>query len=71
MIEDIKTQYSQVTRKTDFLIALAKELKRSPTTIRNHWFSAFWSIPEEQQPRTLELLKKTIKDQKDKKIAHE
>lgn len=65
MIENIKQLYSQVNHKSDFIVEVAKDVKRSPNTIRHHWFSkaGFWSIPEEFQPRVVELLQNKIIEQ--------
>jgi hypothetical protein len=35
--------------KTKIIKKLAKELGRSPNTLRNHWFGSFWLIPEAHQ----------------------
>lgn len=63
MIEKIKNLYSQVKGKTEFIKAVATDLNKSPLTLRNHWFSAFWSIPEENQARVVELLEERIQEQ--------
>lgn len=63
MIENIKNLYTQVDKKTKFIEMVADDLEKSPLTLRNHWFSAFWSIPDEHQERVVELLQNTIKNQ--------
>jgi len=60
MIENIKTLYSRINKKTKFIEMAADDLEKSPLTLRHHWFSAFWSIPEEYQERVVELLQNTI-----------
>lgn len=62
-IDKIKNLYSQVKAKTKFIEKVAVEINRSPKSLRNHWFSEFWSIPEEHQKTVLELLQKEIKEQ--------
>jgi len=64
MITTIQTLYSQIEKKTDFIKLVAKDLGKSPLTLRHHWFGQFWSIPEENQQRVKDLLKKQIKKQK-------
>ncbi|MEC4049778.1 hypothetical protein OX284_010095 [Flavobacterium sp. SUN046] len=62
-IDEIKDLYSQVKEKTKFIINVSPLIGRAPKTLRNHWFSEFWSIPKEHQPRVKELLETTIKNQ--------
>jgi hypothetical protein len=63
MTEEIKKLYSQLNHKTDFMLIVAKDLNKKPNTLKNHWFSGFFSIPDEYQERVIELLKITIKKQ--------
>lgn len=63
MIDNIKTLYQQVNKKTDFIKMAADDLGKSPLTLRQHWFGLFWSIPEEHQERVVELLQRTISQQ--------
>lgn len=65
MIENIKKLYSQVDYKTGFIEDVADALGKSPNTLRHHWFarSGFWSIPEEHQPKVVEMLQSQIKKQ--------
>jgi hypothetical protein len=69
MIENIQELYSRIEHKTNFIKLAAKDLGRSPLTLRQHWFAHFWSIPEEYQPRVVELLQNTIKKQNEKAKA--
>jgi hypothetical protein len=62
-IEQIKDLYSQIKQKTKFIEAAAKAIGRSPNSLRNHWFSEFWSIPAEHQETVKLLLEETIKGQ--------
>ena len=62
-IEVIRELYDQIDKKTKFIIKVAKDLGKSPQTVRVHWFAQFWSIPEEYQQRVIELLEETIKNQ--------
>jgi len=66
MIENIKKLWKQIDNKTNFIVMAANDLDKSPNTLRHHWFSnsGFWSVPEEHQPRVIELLQNTIKEQK-------
>lgn len=66
MIENIQELYSQIDEKTKFIILASNHLGKSPLTLRNHWFSAFWSIPEEYQEQIVKLLQNTIKKQNTK-----
>ena len=62
-IDEIKDLYSQVKRKNDFMKALAESLGKKPNTLKNHWFSGFFSIPDEHLEETKTFLQSTIKKQ--------
>lgn len=64
MIEQIQDLYSKVKGKTKFIKFAAQEVGNSPLTLRNHWFSAFWSIPAEHQQEVVDLLNKWLEKQK-------
>lgn len=60
-IENIKELYSQLKNKKEFMEIVSSDLDKKPNTLKNWWFSGFFSIPDEYQERVLELLKETIK----------
>lgn len=62
-IDNIKELYAQLNKKTQFIIDCANDLGKSPLSLRQHWFSKFWAIPEDYQDRVVELLQNTIKNQ--------
>jgi len=62
-IETIKMLYNQLKVKKDFILIVAEDLDKSTGTLQQHWFSRFWSIPKDYQPRVIELLKQTIREQ--------
>jgi hypothetical protein len=64
MIENIQKLWKKLDNKTEFIKLVAEDLDRSPNTLHNHWFARFWQVPEEHQPRVVELLQNTIKNQK-------
>lgn len=68
-IDQIKQMYKEVDGKVSFIELVASDVKRSPKTLRNHWFAEFWSIPEEHQPKVIELLKAKIASQIPKAVA--
>ncbi len=70
MIENIQELYAQINHKTNFIKMAAKDLGKSPLTLRAHWFGLFWAIPEHHQPRVVELLQNTIKKQNEKAKAN-
>lgn len=63
-MDNIKDLYSKLNHKTNFTILLAKELGKSPNSLRVHWFGNFWSIPEQYQDTVIRFLQNTIKNQK-------
>lgn len=62
-IGNIKELYSQLKNKKEFMEIVSDDLDKKPNTLKNWWFSGFFSIPDEYQDRVLELLKETIKNQ--------
>ncbi len=73
MIENIKTLFHQLDNKTDFILLASEDLGKSPNTLRHHWLSksGFWRVPEEYQPRLVELLQNTLATKNAKKIEVE
>lgn len=70
MIKEIQGLYAQIQKKTEFIKLVANDLGKSPLTLRNHWFSAFWSIPDENQPRVKALLCETLEKQTSKSLEN-
>ncbi len=68
MKENIKQLFRNVENKTEFIELLSKEFNRKPASIRNNWFSAFYSIPQENEARVVELLQRTIAAQNRKPV---
>jgi len=66
-IKNIQSLYSQISKKTDFIAMLAKDLGLNPQYVRGHYFSSFWTIPEKYEDRVIELLQKTIRLQSESK----
>lgn len=63
---NIRNLYNQISKKREFISMAAADLNKSPLTLRQHWFGQFWNIPEEHQPRIVELLQNTIATQNQK-----
>jgi hypothetical protein len=59
----IKTLYAQIDKKTMFIIEVADYFGKSPQSLRVHWFSSFWSIPEDYQDELIVLLELKIEEQ--------
>lgn len=64
-IDNIKELYQLIDKKTAFIQLVADDLKLSAQYLRGHYFSTFWSIPEDKQERIIYLLQNTIKGQKE------
>lgn len=60
-IDNIKFLYQKLGHKTNFIKDVANALNKAPATLRNHWFGAFWSIPEKYQDKIIEMLQKQIR----------
>lgn len=65
-IKNIQDLYKQLNHKGDFIKLVADDFGLSPLYVKNFWFckSGYWSIPEKNQDRVVELLQNTIKNQK-------
>ena len=63
MNTNIKQLFNQIENKFDFIILLSKEFKVKPNSIRNNWFSSYYSIPEKHESRVVEILQQTIRQQ--------
>ncbi len=63
MTNNIKKMYSNIINKKKFIELVAKKLDKNPVSIKNHWFTGFFKIPEEEQEAVVELLQNTIKKQ--------
>lgn len=64
-IDNIKNLWDKLPNdgsKTDFMVMLGKDIGRQPNTLKNHWFTSFWSIPKEFEDRVIELLQNTIRE---------
>ena len=69
-LENIKELYKQVEHQKVFIELLSREFNLAPLSIRNNWFSSFYSIPQKHHKRLTELLQRTIAAQNcRKKIA--
>lgn len=60
-LKKIQKEYKKVKHKTQFMIALADKLGKSRLTLKNHWFSSWWQIPEEYHEEVIRALKKAEK----------
>jgi len=63
MKQNIKQLFNQIENKFDFILLLSKEFKVKPNSIRNNWFSSYYSIPEKHESRVVEILQQTIRQQ--------
>ena len=63
MIAEIKTEYKKLNKKTAFIVGLSETLEKSPLSLRTHWFTSFWAIPKDYQPKVLKEIKKELKKQ--------
>lgn len=64
MIENIRTTlYPQIHVKNEFFMKLAKHLGKKPNTLKTHWFSGVWSIPDEHQAQVVDFMQNYIKSQ--------
>ena len=62
-MDNIKGLYPQIKQKTKFIKEVADYFGLNPQYVRGHYFSSFWTIPEDKQDRVIELLQNTIKNQ--------
>lgn len=62
-IDNIKDLYSQINKKTKFIGEVAKELDLNPQYVRGHYFSSFWTIPDDKQDTIISMLQNKIAEQ--------
>lgn len=60
-IDKIKELYALVPEKTKFISDLAEKLNKSPSGLRNNWFSSFWAIPKKHQDDVIRELEEVLK----------
>ena len=63
MNHNIKHLFDQIDNKLDLISLLSNEFKVKPNSIRNNWFSSYYSIPEKHESRVVEILQQTIRQQ--------
>lgn len=65
MKKEIRILWNQIEHKSDFIMELAKKVKRSPKTLRTHWFSKdkINTIPADMEQTVIKELRKKIKEQ--------
>jgi len=61
--ETIQNLYQQLESKSDFIKDVSKSLKKKPGTLKNHWFSCFFSIPETYEDQVIEMLEDAVSNQ--------
>lgn len=61
--DNIRNLYLQLEDKAKFITAVSKEFGRKPGTLKNHWFSSFFAIPENYEDKVITMLQKAIKNQ--------
>lgn len=62
-IDNIQNLYSQIEQKTKFIKEVADHFSLNPQYVRGHYFSSFWSIPEERQDEVISMLQNKISNQ--------
>ena len=68
MLDQIKANYKIVRNKNKFIRELAEYFHMSPLSIRNHWFSNHWAIPEYKQERCLLFLENYLHKQSKNRV---
>ncbi len=63
MKENIKQLYNELDNKKSFVLLCSDEFKIKPQSIRNNWFSGFYSIPDKHQEQLLKLLQNCLMQQ--------
>ena len=56
-MKEIKELYGKLKDKKAFCLELSEFVDTSPRSIYNHWFGAFWAIPEKYKALVLKMLK--------------
>ena len=62
-MDNIKSLYPQINEKTKFISEVAKEFDLNPQYVRSHYFSSFWTIPQDKQLKVIQMLQNKIAEQ--------
>lgn len=65
MKKEIKLLWDQINHKGEFMLHLAEIVKRSPKTLKSHWFTndKIITIPEAKEKTVIKEMRKWIKTQ--------
>lgn len=58
--ETIQELYLKLDNKANFIRKAAKAFDKRPGTLKNHWFSCFFSVPQVFEDRVIEMLNEAV-----------
>ena len=58
---NIKNLYSKASNKRELIILLAESFNITPLSVKNHWLSGFYQVPEKHQDRCIRIMQNFIK----------
>lgn len=64
-VDNIKSMWSQIDDKTDFLVKASKEFGRKVNTLRTHWFSKSnnYGMPDAEIDNVIKFMQNYLKAQ--------
>tara|TARA_R100001443_G_scaffold6700_3_gene15741 strand:- start:9259 stop:9474 length:216 start_codon:yes stop_codon:yes gene_type:complete len=67
---NIKNLYSKASNKRGLIILLAESFNMNPLSVKNHWLSGFYQVPEKHQDRCIRIMQNFIKVEQSQLITH-
>ncbi len=59
--DNIKNLYSKASNKKELTLLLAQTFNMNPLSVKNHWLSGFYQVPEKHQDRCIRIMQNFIK----------
>lgn len=67
---NIKNLYSKASNKKELILLLAQTFNMNPLSVKNHWLSGFYQVPEKHQDRCIRIMQNFIKVEQSQLIPH-
>ena len=68
--DNIKNLYNKANNKKELILLLAESFEITPLSVKNHWLSGFYQVPEKHQDRCIRIMQNFIKVEQSQLIPH-
>ena len=58
---NIKNLYGKASNKRELTLLIAQTFNMNPLSVKNHWLSGFYQVPEKHQDRCIRIMQNFIK----------